>query len=64
MIGDELFKPHIPMESEKHHIWCNYFYRERKDCKMCEKLFELYPYDNMNPDEMLAKYFPGVKKVK
>jgi hypothetical protein len=59
----EIFNPRIPMQYEQHHIWCNYFYRDRKGCMMCERLFELYPYDNMNLDEMLAKYFPSVKKV-
>ena len=56
----ELFNPEIPIP---HHPWCNYFYREREGCKMCEGLFRKYPLNDLTPDEMLEKYFPNVKKV-
>ena len=55
-----LQKNKITKENE-HHIWCNYWMKDRKTCKMCERLFKEYPMDK-TPDEMLKKYFPDVKK--
>jgi len=49
---------------KEHHIWCNKFMGPREDCKMCQDLFQRYPYSGMTPDEMLAKYFPSVQKVR
>ena len=27
----------------KHHPWCNWFMRPRKNCSMCERLYKAYP---------------------
>jgi len=49
------------MEQE-HHIWCNFFYKPREGCEMCERLYEQYPdSDKLTPDELLKKYFPNVE---
>ncbi len=40
-----------------HHIWCNYFMRPEKGCKMCEGLRKEYPED-VSSSEMMKKYFP------
>lgn len=45
-----------------HHIFCNKFGAPEEGCKMCEGLRERYP-DNINPDEMMAKYFPSAIPV-
>ena len=70
MSEGEFFNPGMFIQAERHHIWCNYFYRDPRDCEMCKGMFERYPYhDNercciLTPDEMLAKYFPDVKRVR
>ena len=46
---------------KEHHIWCNYYTRPRKDCKMCERLFKLY---QENSEAMMIKYFPEAIEVK
>jgi hypothetical protein len=51
-------------EWQKHHIWCNYFMRPAKDCKMCKGLREKYPEKGLAPDELLNKHFPKAKMVK
>jgi len=45
-------------KNNKHHIWCSFFMKPRKNCKMCKRLFKEYPENN---DEMIKKYFPNVK---
>jgi len=52
-------------EWEKHHPWCNYFSRPREGCKMCDRLFEGYPLkEGMTIEDLLAKHFPDVKRVR
>ena len=46
----------------EHHIWCNFFMRDPKTCKMCDRLYEEYPMDGLTPDELLKKHFPNVIK--
>lgn len=41
---------------KEHHIWCNYYMRSRKDCKMCKRLYEKYP----TKENMMDHYFSAV----
>jgi len=49
----------------RHHLWCNYFHRPVEGCKMCEGLWEKYPYDDEAEarETLHEKHFPGVIKV-
>ena len=49
----------------EHHIWCNFFLDEpAATCSMCSGLKKNYPNHGLTEDEILAKHFPLVRKVK
>ena len=49
----------------EHHIWCNFFLDEpAATCSMCSDLKKNYPQNNLTQEELLAKHFPQVRKVK
>lgn len=50
-------------EEQGHHIWCNYFMRPVKGCKMCEGLRARYPDDGLTPNELAKKHFPEAKFI-
>ena len=45
---------------QDHHIWCNFFTRPLEGCPQCPGLWEKYPYDENNFDELAlaAQHFP------
>ena len=46
-----------------HHPWCNFYWKPRKNCKMCDGpngLWALYPLeDGMTFDDLMTKHFPN-----
>lgn len=35
-------------KKEFHHPWCNFFFKPREGCKMCEKFYNQYPINDEN----------------
>lgn len=50
------------MKYKNHHIWCNFWNKPVEKCEQCKMLFDMYPINNLNEDELLKKYFPNAIK--
>jgi len=51
------------MKKERHHVWCNHFYKPVKDCEFCKSLHKECPENDMTETELMAKHFPNNIKV-
>jgi len=51
-------------EYTEHHIFCNYFANNPKDCKQCQDLRNRFPESDTDEiaNEIIAKLFPDVIK--
>lgn len=50
-------------EKLKHHTWCNSSpLLPVKECSQCRRLYELYPSEDSNEDELVKLYFPDAIK--
>lgn len=56
---DEPIDPNVP---NGHHVFCNFFHRPRKGCKMCKRFFDAYkPKPGETSEELALRYFPDLE---
>jgi len=59
--GTPLFQPH---ELERHHPFCNFFFKPRANCKQCVGLYYQWPVKPGETDaQLVARWFPGANTV-
>lgn len=55
---------HKDRMKREHHVWCNFFMRPVRGCRMCRELWKKFPYDNDEwaSEHLQGKHFPDVVK--
>ena len=58
----------MTQQRTEHHVWCNFYNCPVESCKMCERLFDKYPYGEgqecQDEEDLALKYFPKNVRVR